>query len=252
MKKQSMSFPLLLSTICAVCLMTCVVSAQSILFSDDFVAPSVDTNKWTVTSFNGGFVTQGAGTLTLNNPSIGAGSFLTSTVGFSTPYTVTSSFLPDPDYAINGVILRASGAYNPAEYNDPWGLRVSWYFGTSGGGHLSPRIEIVNAVPDTGSILLILPYAFNVSTWNSFSVTDYGNSLSVIFNDVLVVDKLPIDITYGIGDKIILADGDNYTGLMESSSFGPVTVEAVPEPSTYALLLLSGAASLWALKHRKS
>ena len=31
-----------------------------------------------------------------------------------------------------------------------------------------------------------------------------------------------------------------------------VSAEVVPEPSTYALLLLSGAASLWALKHRKS
>ena len=29
-------------------------------------------------------------------------------------------------------------------------------------------------------------------------------------------------------------------------------VASVPEPSTYALLLLSGAASLWALKRRKS
>ena len=31
-----------------------------------------------------------------------------------------------------------------------------------------------------------------------------------------------------------------------------ISVTAVPEPSTYALLLLSGAASLWALKLRKS
>jgi hypothetical protein len=31
-----------------------------------------------------------------------------------------------------------------------------------------------------------------------------------------------------------------------------LTIDAVPEPSTYALLLLSGAASLWALKRRKS
>jgi len=31
-----------------------------------------------------------------------------------------------------------------------------------------------------------------------------------------------------------------------------VNIDAVPEPSTYALLLLSGAASLWALKRRQS
>ncbi|MFZ4484095.1 MAG: PEP-CTERM sorting domain-containing protein [Chthoniobacterales bacterium] len=31
-----------------------------------------------------------------------------------------------------------------------------------------------------------------------------------------------------------------------------VSVEVIPEPSTYALLLLSGAASLFALRRRKS
>ena len=35
-------------------------------------------------------------------------------------------------------------------------------------------------------------------------------------------------------------------------TIGQIEVTAVPEPSTYALLLLSGAASLWALRRRKS
>jgi hypothetical protein len=56
---------------------------------------------------------------------------------------------------------------------------------------------------------------------------------------------------------------DNYAGLIDDISIWNTAlssqqvsdlyqVQSVPEPSTYALLLLSGAASLWALKRRKS
>ncbi len=52
----------------------------------------------------------------------------------------------------------------------------------------------------------------------------------------------------------------NFNGLMSDLTIYDVTLQpdeintlyTVPEPSTYALLLLSGAASLWALKRRKS
>jgi hypothetical protein len=45
---------------------------------------------------------------------------------------------------------------------------------------------------------------------------------------------------YGFGTTNGISNGDSAT----------LTLESVPEPSTYALLLLGGA-SLWALKRRK-
>lgn len=54
----------------------------------------------------------------------------------------------------------------------------------------------------------------------------------------------------GFREEKFAPDGtpSDYTTL----SFIPDSVAFVPEPSTYALLLLSGAASLYALKRRNS
>ena len=248
MKKTSILFTLLPSTICALGLMTCLSNAQAILFSDDFVAPSVDTNKWTVTvTHGGGYVTQGGGSLTLNHPNFQDGAFVTSTVGFTTPYKVVTSFLPDPQYPINGIVLRASGAYQPTWYYDPYGISVTFYFGTS--------MTIINGSPESGFVTLLeQPVTFSTTGWNNIEISDFGDAISVSLNDALVVNRFSVDPSLGVGNKIVLSDSDNgnFSGQIDESSFGPVVVEVVPEPSTYALLLLSGAASLWALKRRKS
>jgi len=248
MRKSLLVPSMLLSTLCAMALLTIDVSAQAILFSDDFVAPTVDTNKWTVTvTHGGGYASQGGGSLTLNHPNFQDGVFVTSIVGFTTPYKVVTSFLPDPQYSINGIVLRASGAYQPTWYYDPYGISVTFFFGTS--------MTINNGSPEAGFITLLeQPVTFSTTSWNNIEVSDFGDAISVSLNSVLVVDKFPVDPSLGVGNKVVLGDSDNgnFSGDIDQSSFGPVVVEAIPEPSTYALLLLSGAASLWALRRRKS
>ena len=59
------------------------------------------------------------------------------------------------------------------------------------------------------------------------------------------IDFTPISDTL----SILFTDVSNETFSID---VGLDDVQLVPEPSTYALLLLSGAASLWALKRRKS
>ncbi len=49
-----------------------------------------------------------------------------------------------------------------------------------------------------------------------------------------------------------LANASIYNRSLAGEEVGTLYAQGVPEPSTYALLLLSGAASLWALKRRKS
>ena len=52
--------------------------------------------------------------------------------------------------------------------------------------------------------------------------------------------------------EVLALDANNGTWTtMLSVQPGIHNIASVPEPSTYALLLLSGAASLWALKRRK-
>jgi hypothetical protein len=219
-------------------------SWSQVLFSDNFNSAVLDTGKWSVTSFDGGWVTTGDGELTLNHPATyGQGVFVMTTAEFTSPYTVTSSFSSYPNYAINGIILRASGAYDPLIYNDPCGLMVNFYFGGV--------VEVQNANPTNGSILLTLPYSYDVNSWNTFSITDYGNQLDVILNGVLIIDKLPIENSHGVGKKIILADGDNLSPSMPSSKFGPITVTAVPEPSAFSLLAI-GLGRLAMMRRRRS
>jgi hypothetical protein len=66
--------------------------------------------------------------------------------------------------------------------------------------------------------IVVQPFSDGLSSWNNFDFDEF---------DFANADAAPLTI-------------------------GQIEVTAVPEPSTYALLLLSGAASLWALKRRKS
>ena len=220
--------------------MTSFVSAQTTLFSDDFIAPTLDTNKWTVTSFNGGFVTQGAGSLTLNRPNFGQGSFVTTTTSFNEPIKITGSFSPTD--SILGVVIRADGTYNPAYYNDPYGIAFAWFFGT--------EFNILLGGTPTG--LFGTPLSYDVSASHTFEIFDFGDRLQLIFDGSTIAD-IAVDPTLGVGSQIVLDGADNMSvSGPYSFAFGPIAVEAVPEPSTYALLLLSGAASLFALRRRKN
>lgn len=60
------------------------------------------------------------------------------------------------------------------------------------------------------------------------------------------------DFNYGYVQVDVTMDGMTF-GMagVETTPNLAITAGAVPEPSTYALLLLSGGASLWALKRRK-
>lgn len=120
---------------------------------------------------------------------------------------------------------------------------ISWYFsdglrasswnwlGGPGGGWYQPLL----ATDSNGDIFswnfnVSTPYAASPSVWlQTTSWGDYGYYYDPSFF------------------------GNQYANQCASSSdIGSWTIVTVPEPSTYALLLLGAAASLWALKRRKS
>jgi hypothetical protein len=85
-------------------------------------------------------------------------------------------------------------------------------------------------------------------TWLDFRVTDDGYNLAFYIND-LTTPQLTAVSSLTPGDKASFNNGYNDNQV----SLDSITItDAIPEPSTYALLLLSGAASLVALKRRKS
>jgi hypothetical protein len=96
-------------------------------------------------------------------------------------------------------------------------------------------------------------------SWNSWSVSaPVLAGLQYTFNFVPNEATMPnpYGIAIGTGDRYLEGThGQDYPDYSNTDNFDLVFrtyVTPVPEPSTYALLLLSGAASLWALKRRKS
>jgi len=220
-------------------------SAQTTLFRDDFSGNSVDATKWDVTNLGGGYITQGGGVLTFNHPNFWDGAFITTKMGFDTPYRVDGSFLPDPDYPITTITLRTSGSYG-GYYNDPYGIQLGLYFGTSA--------ALVYFTPDTNVSLIDFNAVFNPNQWNTFSIYDYGDSISLIINNNAVLDKFAVSPTMGVGNKVALTDSDNgnFNGDIDASSIGPVTISSVPEPSTYALFGIGAIGMLMVMRRKKT
>jgi len=84
--------------------------------------------------------------------------------------------------------------------------------------------------------------------WQDFEVNWSGGSVSIQHNGSLILNGT---LTTNTSPKNIAIFMHNYYGGSQQMAVSGLQVIGVPEPSTYALLLLSGAASLWALKRRK-
>lgn len=95
----------------------------------------------------------------------------------------------------------------------------------------------------------------NVTNTDSYFWMVLAQSLSP--GDVVVFNSGTLQGTPTMTNFDVPLSGD-YTTFLADASFGSDGIKiseygtVVPEPSTYALLLLGGAASLWALKRRKS
>ena len=124
------------------------------------------------------------------------------------------SWLAGSEWQYNAASLQGLGSFAISSYNNG-------YFIGAGLSENTTAFEILASVTPTGAIL------FNYTgPTGDYLGSLWGNIEGTTMNLV----------TYDSSGNPIL-DG---------------TAQLVPEPSTYALLLLSGAASLWALRRRKS
>jgi hypothetical protein len=123
------------------------------------------------------------------------------------------SWLAGTDWQYNAASLQGLGSFAISSYNNG-------YFIGAGLSENTTAFEILGSVTPTGEIL------FNYTgPTGDYLGSLWGNIEGTTMNLV----------TYDSSGNPIL-DG---------------TAQLVPEPSTYALLLLSGAASLWAFRRRK-
>ena len=124
------------------------------------------------------------------------------------------------------------------------------------GGTLLASVNIApNSTPVSGYAWasLVSPVRLNALTPYVVGVAgstsgDYRHSgLATLSSDVTLIGPARNSQQFVFSAPTLIS------GLGGQAIVGPnLTYETVPEPSTHALLLLSGAASLWALKRRKS
>jgi hypothetical protein len=147
-----------------------------------------------------------------------------------------------PSYAANGDInIQFNGFYADANVRtDPWSFEGEWYQLVVVYADSTPNAKIyLNGILQTD--------LFNNGLQDPFMVTTLNTIDTALRVNVEASGSGTSGIN-GLYDDIRL-----YNRALSSEEVQSLyNAEAIPEPSTYALLLLSGAASLWALKRRKS
>ena len=228
MKKISV-FPLCcFSTICALGLMTCVVSADitnGLVALYDF---SGSANDLTGNGFNG---TVAGAVLTTDRFGVSDSAYYFAGSGQNISVT------PSPD-------LYSTGT---------WSATV--WFSFQAGGLYSPRI-LSNGTIDLGLTTTSgSPHVF-AAGWNYYGyaspqtlTTDTWYNLAAVCDGTYI--SMYLDGVY--------TGTDWYSGTIDDIRLYNRAISAAevseiynaPEPSTYALLILGGAASLWALRRRQ-
>ena len=292
MKKTSILFTLLPSTICAVCLclMTCVVSAQ--------LPGSLTNGLVSYYTFDGNYLDSGSSGNSFTSISSGA-SFTTNRFGSANSAVVFASFA-DAITTQGNLSLTSGSSFTLSIWAKPSSTALGG--NGSAGGNLIQTGLLNESMDNYGAWLMTSFFpqerggTFVID--GGYSLVEHNNAFAQIFDDwhqfVYIYDgsisasKIYIDgsetITevgssnltnqrfltptpLTVGNYIYSANGNTAGGyadtpfsdlMIYSRALSPTEVttlynaQSVPEPSTYALLLLGGATSLWALKRRKS
>ncbi len=266
MKKKSILFTLLPSTICALGLMTCVSNAKLPgTLSDGLVAyyPFTGNADNQASSLYGLALSPDA-SLTNNQTGApnsayyfsgdgGVGLQSTNNFPFLASITVSTWFNMAPSAPSNGRIVE-----------NFWG-QGSWVISLNPSTLVLEGAFIPSDYDFTNLVRLNAPVA--LGQWYQVALTfdQLSGIASLYMNGAFVSSDSDILALRNNGDYPIQVGGvdERFVGAISDvtiydRALSPTEVttlyntQSVPEPSTYALLLLSGAASLYALKRRKS
>jgi hypothetical protein len=205
-------------------------SAQTTQYN--FTGNTVDPTQWDI------ILPQWSSAIIQNNGSLtlAAGASISTTASFSTPISISGSFSLSNDLDLLNIIVRSNG-----QQNQGLGLWIRGSAQAGGGQEISLYYASVpNFTLIYGSYMPI--YSGQSYTYD---INDLGSSYSLSLNGSLIFTAA-VDPTYTQGDKILFGDGQ--TG--GTATLSPITVTAVPEPSTYALFGL-GALALVVAYRRK-
>jgi PEP-CTERM motif len=224
-------------------------ASASVIFQDNFNGYTINTNDWTENLYGNSSIAQSNGTITLNSAPSDPYNYnravLTTVQGFNQPIAISGTFSLQGTSAYFLIATRSSGLAD-INYNAPYGLEVQvldtnpwWYLRSA---------QILNNSPSGDTqIAAIQGISFNPQATNSYQFIDYGDSVSFYLNGNLLINT-PVDPSFSEGNQVSLSD----SGAGETSVLGPVSITAVPEPSTYALFGLGAIGILMVLRRKKT
>ena len=137
--------------------------------------------------------------------------------------------------------LSTSMAPGLSQYLVPTGIMVA--FNLDDG---KASIQQIDATDPNPTFLAITPYNFSVGTPYSFTVTDDGTDIGVAIDGQNILDGTS---SFSTGDLIAFQSREfSYT----SSSIDYLSIQSVPEPSTYVVAILAGVCLISFQRKRSS
>jgi hypothetical protein len=216
--------------------------ANSILLSDDFSGPSLDTTKWeTILPYGGSSIVQAGGELTTTGRGI-----LATVDGFTDSHIINGAFTMNDGLEHFDIALRTNLSVF-GSYNEMAGVIVT--FVNDGKG---VAIQEYPTGPDSGSSVVGLAttgeggYNFVTGQTYFFSIADDGTNISVNINGLNVLSAAS---TFATGDKIALYSREFGS---TSTSIDAINIVGVPDLGNSAELLIIGLFGLALLEQRKN
>lgn len=222
------------------------------LLHDDFSSGSIDTTIWQpVAPFYDSSISSAGGYATFVN----RGQLLTSgTYGTSLDISGRFSFAGST-YDNFRIVTRTDGISTNPWYEMDRGIHFTFSLRNGDWNDQPGNIGIaVGQYPNATIILGYTTFSLVPNASYDFRIVDTGNAVSLFITD-LNTPIITASTTSNFGGRIALYNREGSGGGSSISAGSTVRLDyitVVPEPSTYALLLLSGAAWLGALKRRRS
>jgi len=216
-----------------------VARADTILLSDNFSGPSLNTSLWsTILPYGGSSVTQAGGSVTTTGRGI-----LATNDGFTGPYMVNGTFTMLNDLEHFNVVLR-SNMSSTNSFEERTGLIVTF---VNDGNGISIQ-EYTNPMANWRQIASTGENGFNLTTGDTyfFSILDTGDNISLAVNGV---NLLSVATTYGTGDRVGFYSREFGS---TATAIDAVNIVHVPETGVTALFLGMGLAGMLMVGRRKT
>ena len=244
----------ILSTLIAIGL----IGSASAQVQDDFSNTDYSNNWNTLLPFNHQIIydwtshdvvssaSQSGGYVTLTG-----GATLDSKLSFTSPYIFSGVFDQTSNPGGRTMIhLRGDGSSTDSSFGQPLGGIQLFFFGDPGNS-ANWKCDISQDGTFVTETYRDNSFTLSHDAQTSFSIIDYGTSMDVTINGVLVSQSILSTNDMSVGGHVSISSqwsDVGGTGLQVSA----LSIQAVPEPSTYALFGIGAIVILTILRRKKT